>query len=748
MATPNQTNPPGASQNIDPKQFAASLKNLLEDQGDYNNLLKNAIKELGQMDSAYGKIEARLATLNKDSINVKQVNRDLLTLKQKEYIEEKKLQDLQKIYSSTTQDVVKAAKDRAILDKEFYSAQGIAFNLEEEILYNLQQQGDLEAISLYAQEKKLQIAGKEVEAGKAILKNEKELTKSIGITGAVFKNFSEKLGVGDEFFEEMVLKARKLQEEGKKLSFGDKLGLLGKAAKGGISEALKDPLTLLPLLGTAFSAIGGAIGGIASGLKAAFDYIVEIQDKTVKFARAMNLSTGEARKMKMEFASLSISGGDLFVNSQKMVESQMEMVDALGVTNRLTNEQLATNIKLKDIAGLDLETRQAIVQSSTITGKSAEGITKSVLSQVAALKNATGISFQYQKILKEAANLGGYLGLSFAKYPEKLTKSLVTVKSMGLELKQLDSMANSFLDYESSISSEFEAQLLTGKNINLSKARELFLNNDLAAAAQEITKQVGTSEEFLQLNRISAESLAKSFGMSRDEMGNMLKQQELLSKLGATDLKDAQAKVQALKAQGKTKEEIIRLTGEEAYQNLTNASMQEKIGAFMEKIQQSISDFVEKSGVIEKLESFFEYLSKPENIRKVIEGVRDFFAGAVEFIGKAAYYILEGLDYVAFGQIPDDFIDSIKEGSANMGAQIRSLGGDLGGVTVSEKAAKGTIANSNNTIAEPERTLIGGGNKGAQYQVIQLVVAGKKLAEVNTQEMNSTFGSTDGQTGK
>jgi hypothetical protein len=407
-----------------------------------------------------------------------------------------------------------------------------------------------------------------------------------------------------------------------------------------------------------------------------------------------------------------------------------------------------TSINLKDIPGLELESRKAILESSILTGKSAEGTTKSILSQVGALKNATGISFQYEKILKEASSFGGYLGLSFSKYPEKLTKSLVTVKSMGLELKQLDSMANSFLDYESSISSEFEAQLLTGKNINLAKARELFLNNDLAAAAQEITKQVGTSEEFLKLNRISAEALAKGFGMSRDELGNMLKQQELLSRLGAKDLKDAQAKVQALKAQGKTKEEIIRLTGEEAYQNLTNASLQEKIAAFTEKIQQSIADFVEKSGIIEKIESFFDYLSKPENIRKVIEGVRDFFAGAVEFIGKAAYYILEGLDYVAFGQIPNDFIESIKEGSANMGAQIRSLGGDLSAVTVSEKAAKGTIANGNNTIVEPERTLIGGGNKGAQYQVIQLVVDGKTLSEINTQQMNSVLGSTDLQTGK
>ncbi len=110
-------------------------------------------------------------------------------------------------------------------------------------------------------------------------------------------------------------------------------------------------------------------------------------------------------------------------------------------------------------------TRKGIVEASTLTGQSSEGITKSVLSQVAGLKQATGISFNYQKILKEASNLGGYLGLSFSKYPSQLTKSLVAVKSMGIELKQLDSIADSFLDFESSISKEFEAQLLTGKDI-------------------------------------------------------------------------------------------------------------------------------------------------------------------------------------------------------------------------------------------------------------------------------------------
>jgi hypothetical protein len=699
MANENKNTGPNTGGINDTTGAKENIKN----QGDYNNILNESKNLLKKMVSSYDSIQGRIESLSKGSINLKQINQELLKAKQKDYIVSQKLEESQKQLVARGGDRLDGAKEYLRSLEQIASATGEEKDQLEDISKALLANLDLEQQSFVNLKLANDLNKDALKYGEDKLAQEKRINDSIGISGKLLGGFAKKLGLGNEIYESMVENAKDLEKIGAKLTFFDKVKYLGKAGLSSIGESLKDPLTLLPAIGTAFSAIGGAIGGLVSGLKSAFDYITGIQDKTVKFARAMNISTEEARKIKMEFASLSITSGDLFVNSQRMVASQMEMIDALGVTNRLTNEQLVTNIKLSDIPGLELESRKAILESSILTGKSAQGTTESILSQVGALKNATGISFQYQKILKEASTLGGYLGLSFAKYPEKLTKSLVTVKSMGLELKQLDSMANSFLDFESSISSEFEAQLLTGKNINLMKAREAFLNNDLATAAQEITKQVGTSEEFLQLNRISAEALAKSFGMSRDEMGNMLKQQELLSRLGAKDLKDAQAKVQALKAQGKTKEEIIRLTGEEAYQNLTNASLQEKIGAFTEKIQQSIADFVEKSGIIEKIESFFDYLSKPENIRKVIEGVRDFFAGAVEFIGKAAYYILEGLDYVAFGQIPNDFIESIKEGSANMGAQIRSLGGDLSAVTVSEKVAKGTVNNTStpNNQMEP-----------------------------------------------
>jgi len=712
MANENQNTGPNTQgpDKSQTRQTVSDIKDIKREQGDFNDVLKDSINLLKQLDRSYERIEARLETLNRSSINIKDINNELFKAKQKEFITSKQLSDTEKKISSDSNNKIneylksqskiteleqrklqyqRLGKEDKVNEVEFLLNQYTALNERQKLNLTTQE------AEVMALREANNIAKKGVEFGEEKLKTEKELKNQIGFSGAALGLFAKKLGLGNEVYEQMVEKARTLQETGKKISFLDKLGALGKAAGSSIKESITDPLLAIPLA-------GAAIAGVAKGLMSVLQYILEIQDKTVKFARSMNLSVGEARSLKMQFASLSISSGDLFVNSQKMVESQMELTDALGVTNRLSNEQLATNIKLKDITGLDLETRKGIVEASTMTGKSAEGVTKSVLAQVAGLKQTTGISFQYQKILKEASNLGGYLGLQFAKYPAQLTKSLVTVKAMGMELKQLDSIADSFLDFESSISKEFEAQLLTGKEINLTKAREAFLNNDLATAASEITRQVGSANDFLKLNRIQADSLASAFGMSRDQMGEMLKQQELLSKLGAKDLKDAQAKIQLLKAQGKTKEEIVALTGEEAYQSLINASAQEKIGAFMDKIKQSIADFVERSGIIEKLEGFFDYLSKPENIKKIIEGVRNFFASAVEFIGKAAYYILEGLDYVAFGQIPDSFIDSIKSGAENMGAQIRSLGGNFESTSVGTNAANSQVKSSNPVIIQQD----------------------------------------------
>ncbi len=407
------------------RQLEESIRQSRKLQQDSNSELNKSINLLSKINDLRDASISKVKALNRETINTKDIQKELQKAKEKDILTTKKISDLEKSMSDqekqnaigyitniTNRKKIEGDIQRAKLQNN----QSLARSLGQQ-LATLDNQISQQESSLNIDERRYaatieanKIAQENVQLLQEELDVEKEINKSIGLSGKALGFFANKLGLGTKFYGEMVERSRDLNEEGKKMTFLDKLGSLGKAAGAGLKEAITDPLTAIPLA-------GAAIGGIVSGLKSVFDYIVGIQDQTVKFARAMNLSTGEARAIKMEFASLSVSSGDLFINSQKMVESQMELAGALDVTNRLTNEQLATNIKLRDLAGLDLETRKSIVEASTLTGQSSEGITKSVLSQVAGLKQATGISFSYQKILKEASNLGGYLGLTFSKYP-------------------------------------------------------------------------------------------------------------------------------------------------------------------------------------------------------------------------------------------------------------------------------------------------------------------------------------------
>ena len=97
--------------------------------------------------------------------------------------------------------------------------------------------------------------------------------------------------------------------------------------------------------------------------------------------------------------------------------------------------------------------------------------------------------------------------------------------------------------------------------------------------------------------------------MSRDQLGEMLKQQEVLSRVGAKQGDSAKEQLRLGLEKYKNQKALAAAVGEEAYQNLMNASAQEKIAVFIEKITQSFADFVENSGIVGKIEQFVNFFS-------------------------------------------------------------------------------------------------------------------------------------------
>ena len=120
--------------------------------------------------------------------------------------------------------------------------------------------------------------------------------------------------------------------------------------------------------------------------------------------------------------------------------------------------------------------------------------------------------------------MSGQLSANYKNDPALIAKAVVQANKLGLTLEGAANASSKLLDFESSIQNELEAELLTGKDLNLEKARLLALNGDAAGAAAEMLGQVGSLSEFQNMNVLQQEALAKAVGMTATELANSLRQ--------------------------------------------------------------------------------------------------------------------------------------------------------------------------------------------------------------------------------
>jgi hypothetical protein len=505
----------------------------------------------------------------------------------------------------------------------------------------------------------------------------------------------------------------------------------GELAEGPIQNLTKPISGLLEKI----PLVGGLLSGLVDVMSTFFDFAVNANSQFVKMGRELGLGVEESIKLEKQFSDFANSTNDVFINSKKMYEAQIGLSKALGTTSLLSNEILATNIRLKDVLGLEEEAQVKIAEASTITGKESQNIVGNIIAQVANLKKAGLATQDWKAVVKEVTNLGGVLGLTFAKYPEKITKAVLQTKAMGLELKQLDGMADSFLDFESSISKEMEAQLLTGKDINLAKAREAFLNNDLAAAAEEITKQTGGAGEFLKMNRIQQQSLAEAMGMTRDSMADMLKKQEFLKNIGATDKMNATQQYELAKKKYATLQDITNEQEKQQYQALATGSAQEKIAAFLDKIKAGFVDIIANSGVTQLVDKAITWLSEPDSITGIVNSVKNFFAQVLEVAGSMvnAFSKIANIFLIGDSEIREDYGDQLKD----FGSTIRSS--NLGQLSKPKAADGGVVQESGNAVIDKGEFYFG--KNSAQY-VKEMGENTKRTNEL-LEQMNRRGGTND-----
>ena len=420
-----------------------------------------------------------------------------------------------------------------------------------------------------------------------------------------------------------------------------------------------------------------ALGGV---LGASVDFFVQLDERSVALQHNLGVSSLEAYKMQDHMMRASLASGKTWFNSERFLEAQSEVNKTLGSNGAISAEMAENFAALHHQMGLSTEEATQFSLTSMTMGKNAKDYTANITIQTKLLNGQKKLQIDNREIIKGVASTSSRVQLSFKASGQNLAQAVYQAKSLGMNMQQVEKTADGLLDFESSIANELEAELLSGKEYNLEKARAAALTNDMVGLTSELAKQGITAAAFGKMNRIEQESTAKMLGMSADELGTSLTLQEQLKTVAkesgyrdAKSLEDLQKQV-SIRARKVGMEKALNEIGDKSLRNQVDAN------TLAEQMQLKQTKALEKLAVA----------AGPEKLDKSIKLLNSGIDGLILAIKLlAAMQLVNGFrsivkDVRSAGQ----FMKSMKSPGAGNVADDVAKAGTKAGTTAAKTAGK------------------------------------------------------------
>ena len=307
---------------------------------------------------------------------------------------------------------------------------------------------------------------------------------------------------------------------------------------------------------------------------------------TTKLANNLGISRKEAQALRSEYSEFVRNSNDLGLSTERLIEAQTNLSQELGIAVAFSKEELQTFNTLTKIMGVSNAAAAKLNLIAKASGTEYKNIQSNILKGAIAAKNQLNVAISNKDVFEEIGKLSAGILVKFQNSPAALGAAVVQAKKLGLSLEQVDKIGESLLNWESSIENELKAELLTGREINVERARAAALTGDQATLMAEVAAQAGSLEDFTKLNVIAQGALAGAFGLQREEMAEMLMKQELINQYGdaAADLNKEQA--EEFKKSGLSLDDYLKKQGAQvALQEQFNNSVEQLKEIFVSIVQ-------------------------------------------------------------------------------------------------------------------------------------------------------------------
>ena len=340
------------------------------------------------------------------------------------------------------------------------------------------------------------------------------------------------------------------------------LGTLGKAGK--LLKVLgKNPLLLVL---SAFAKLGKAL--------------VKMQDESTALGRELGVSAANASKVKEFFIDVAKTTQISVKRTAALQVQYREIAAANSSINKALGLQLVYSEDITRFAaqatkyyGFTIEQSANLAKLAIARDKTSESIYKLAVAGSYEAGTELGTRIQGNEVAKETLSITGQLRAMYIFNTKELANSVAKAKALGTTLANIKSSSRELLNFQSSISAEMEAELFTGKQLNLDRLRALALVGDYSQYQNELIKQLPPMVEFARMNVFQQEKLAAAYGMSADAISDIL-----VSKMTLGELQQAQ----------------INASSEEEAAMYGQLSLQQKYNNALEKMQYLLINFVAK----------------------------------------------------------------------------------------------------------------------------------------------------------
>ncbi len=369
--------------------------------------------------------------------------------------------------------------------------------------------------------------------------------------------------------------------------------------KAEIAEGFQKAGKALDQVQTPLSGMLSPLNLINSVIQFVVGGVTDLDKGLGETAKSMNMTYEEASKSKLAMVEFAEASKLPLANSENLNKQVVELNKSLGSSVAFENmskslqKDVALMGELAVKAGYTAEETNAMLKYTMATGQSAEDLMKTGLVTAKTEGMKRGVLLNEKEIMKDVAKASEAVKLSTAGGAEGLVKAAAAAKALGTDLSTVDKIAGSLLNFEQSIESELEAELLLGKDLSLEKARQAALNGDLATVSDEIAKNVGSAADFAGMNRMQQEKIAEAVGMNREELAKTLTEQEALKNIGAESLEQAREKYDKL-VEAHGIEEANKMLGDEA---LAKQFEQQSIEEKRQEAQKQMQDMLAKEVV-------------------------------------------------------------------------------------------------------------------------------------------------------